>query len=134
MSQDKLLELNPPFSADSICFLWTTHQFIWEAKELLDHWGFDYKATLVWNKNKMGMGSWFRMQCEFCLFGIKGKPSFSNTKWRDIIEEPRREHSRKPDSFYEMVEDTTIGRRLDYFSRESRTGWEQFGNDKEKFK
>ena len=133
MTQSELLELNPPFAKDSVLFLWTTHAFIWDAKELMNEWGFTYKAILVWNKEKIGMGAWLRMQCEFCLIGIKGKPTWDNTKWRDIITEPRREHSRKPDMFYEMVNDITVGRKLDYFSREARQGWEVFGNDVQKF-
>jgi len=67
------------------------------------------------------------------LVGIKGKPHWENTTWRDLIREPRREHSRKPDLFYEMVESVTLGRRLEYFSREKRNGWEVFGNDVAKF-
>lgn len=133
MTQAELKQMKPPFANDCVLFLWTTHAFIWDAKELLDHWGFTYKATIVWDKEKIGMGAWLRMQCEFCLVGIKGKPKWNNTKYRDIIREARREHSRKPESFYEMVEDITIGRRLDYFSREARNGWEAFGNDKNKF-
>lgn len=133
MNQSELLELNPPFANDSVCFLWTTHAFIFDAKELLNKWGFTYKATMVWDKEKMGMGAWLRMQCEFCLVGIKGKPMWNNTKYRDIIREPRREHSRKPDAFYEMVKEITIGRRLEYFSREKREGWDVFGNDTQKF-
>lgn len=133
MTQAQLLELKPPFADDSVCFLWTTQAFIWQAKELLDKWGFTYKATIVWDKEKIGMGAWLRMQCEFCLIGIKGKPAWNNTSWRDIIRESRREHSRKPETFYRMVEEITIGRRLEYFSREQRKGWEVFGNDTEKF-
>jgi len=133
MSQQELLQLEPPFANDSVLFLWTTHAFIWDAKELMDKWGFTYKATMVWNKEKIGMGAWLRMQCEFCLIGIKGKPVWNNTKWRDIITEPRREHSRKPEMFYAMVDDITVGRKLDYFSREARQGWDTFGNDVNKF-
>lgn len=133
MTQAQLLELNIPFADDSVLFLWTTHQFIWDAKELMDKWGFTYKATVVWDKERIGMGAWVRMQCEFCLVGIKGKPTWDNTTWRDIIREPRREHSRKPDAFYQMVEQVTVGRRLEYFSREARKGWEVFGNDTGKF-
>lgn len=133
MNQEQLLKLNPPFAENSVCFLWTTHAFIFDAKALLDKWGFTYKATIVWDKEKIGMGAWLRMQCEFCLVGIKGKPMWNNTKYRDIIREPRREHSRKPDAFYEMVQEITIGRRLEYFSRENREGWEVFGNDTQKF-
>jgi N6-adenosine-specific RNA methylase IME4 len=133
MSQSDLLKLDAPFANDCVLFLWTTHAFIFDAKELLDAWGFEYKATLVWDKERMGMGSWLRMQCEFCLVAVKGKPAWNNTKWRDIIKEPRREHSRKPDTFYELVEDVTVGRRLEFFSREQRHGWASFGNDTEKF-
>ena len=102
-------------------------------RSLLRHWGFTYKATLVWDKERIGMGAWLRMQCEFCLVGIKGKPTWNNTKHRDILREARREHSRKPEAFYEMVEDITVGRRLDFFSRQQRPGWETYGNDREKF-
>jgi N6-adenosine-specific RNA methylase IME4 len=133
MTQTQLLELRPPFADDCVLFLWTTHAFMFDAKELLDSWGFTYKACLVWDKEKIGMGAWLRMQCEFCLVGIKGKPYWNNTTYRDVIREPRREHSRKPDAFYKLVEDVTAGRRLEFFSRERREGWEVFGNDTEKF-
>lgn len=133
MPQAELLKMEPPFASDCVLFLWTTHQFIWDAGELMRKWGFAYKATLVWNKEKMGMGAWLRMQCEFCLIGIRGAPKWSNTRYRDIICEARREHSRKPEAFYEMVESVTVGRRLDYFSREQREGWTAYGNDSSKF-
>ena len=133
MTQEQLLEMNIPAGDNAVMFLWTTHQFIFDAKELLDEWGFQYKATMVWNKEKIGMGAWLRMQCEFCLIGIRGKPYWENTTHRDIITEGRREHSRKPEAFYEMVEAITAGRKLDYFSRQKREGWEVFGNDTEKF-
>jgi N6-adenosine-specific RNA methylase IME4 len=133
MPQADLLKLSPPFANDCVLFLWTTHAFIWDAKQLIDAWGFQYKATLVWDKEKMGMGAWLRMQCEFCLVAIKGKPTWTNTNWRDIIKEPRRQHSRKPDTFYNLVEEVTVGRRLDFFSREQRSGWASFGNDEHKF-
>ncbi len=127
MSQEELKQIEIPAKDNSVMFLWTTHKFLFNAKELLDVWGFDYKACLVWNKEKMGMGAWFRMQCEFCLVGVKGRPFFDNTKWRDIMTESRREHSRKPDVFFDMVNDITTGRKLDYFAREEREAWETFG-------
>ena len=133
MSTQEIKEIELPLMNDSIVFLWTTHKFLPDALDILKEWNLDYKGTLVWNKEKMGMGAWFRMQCEFCLVGIKGKPYWENTKYRDILNEPRREHSRKPDSFFTMVEEITLGRRLEYFSREKRQGWEVFGNDINKF-
>jgi N6-adenosine-specific RNA methylase IME4 len=133
MPQSELLKIELPVKDDAVLFLWTTHAFIFDAKELMDKWGFTYKACMVWNKEKIGMGSWLRMQCEFCLVGIKGKPYWNNTTYRDIITSPRREHSRKPDEFFDMVANITAGRRLEYFSREKRDGWEIFGNDTNKF-
>jgi N6-adenosine-specific RNA methylase IME4 len=49
---------------------------------------------------------------------------------RDIMSEPRREHSRKPDTLYNIINENLIGRKLDYFSREKREGWETFGYEK----
>jgi N6-adenosine-specific RNA methylase IME4 len=133
MSIKEIKEIDMPLMNDSVVLLWTTHKFLPDAFEILKEWKMDYKATLVWNKEKIGMGAWFRMQCEFCLVGIKGKPYWNNTTFRDILNESRREHSRKPDSFFEMIEKITLGRRLEYFSREKREGWEVFGNDVNKF-
>ena len=133
MSIQEITDINVPAKEDCVLFLWTTHAFISESFGIMKKWGFDYKATIVWDKEKIGMGYWFRMQCEFCLVGVKGKPIWTNTTERDIIREARREHSRKPDAFYALVEKITIGNRLDYFSREKRPNWDNYGNDTEKF-
>jgi N6-adenosine-specific RNA methylase IME4/ParB-like chromosome segregation protein Spo0J len=133
MNQEQIKAIELPVKDDAVLFLWTTHQFLFDAKELLDHWGFTYKATMVWDKERIGMGAWLRMQCEFCLVGIKGKPFWENTEHRDIIREARREHSRKPEAFYQIVEKITAGRRLEYFARSAHEGWEVFGNDTTKF-
>lgn len=134
MTQAELKAIELPAAEDCVLFLWTTHKFIWDAKELLDHWGFDYRCMLVWNKQKLGTGNLIRMQCEFCLIGLKGKPTFKDVhNIRDLIEEPRREHSRKPDAFYQLVEELCAGRKLDYFSRQQREGWTTYGNDTDKF-
>jgi len=133
MSTQEIKEIKLPLMENAIVFLWTTHKFLPDAFEILKEWGLEYKATIVWNKEKIGMGAWFRMQCEFCLLGVKGKPYWDNTKHRDIFTETRREHSRKPDSFFDIVNEITLGRKLEYFSREKRKGWDIFGNDINKF-
>jgi N6-adenosine-specific RNA methylase IME4 len=134
MTQQELLALNIPSADNSVMFLWTTQRFIWDARELLEAWGFEYRNIIVWDKQNIGMGDLFRMQCEFCLVGIKGKPLLDNNRaHRDIIQEPRREHSRKPDAFYDMVDALCVGRKLDFFSRQQRQGWVAYGNDTEKF-
>lgn len=133
MSLEQIAAINIPAKDDAVMFLWTTHQFLAPSFKLLLDWGFQYKATLVWDKDKIGMGAWLRMQCEFCLVGIRGKPTWDNTKHRDIIREARREHSRKPEAFYAMVEAITVGTRIDYFSRAERLNWYSYGNDTRKF-
>lgn len=134
MTQEELKAIELPAAEDCVLFLWTTHQFIWDAKELLDHWGFDYRCMLVWNKQQMGTGNLIRMQCEFCLIGLKGKPIFKDVHdVRDLIEESRREHSRKPEKFYQLVGKLCAGRKLDYFSRAQREGWVAYGNETDKF-
>jgi len=133
MSIEQIKKIELPLINDAVVLLWTTHKFLPDAFDILKYWNLEYKATLVWNKEKIGMGAWFRMQCEFCLVGIKGKPYWNNTTFRDILNEPRREHSRKPEGFFKMIEQITLGRRLEYFSREKRDGWEVFGNDIDKF-
>jgi N6-adenosine-specific RNA methylase IME4 len=134
MTQEQLLEMEIAAEDDCVMFLWTTQRFLWDAKELLDEWGFAYRSTIVWDKEKMGMGDLFRMQCEFCLVGIKGKPLLDNpNNLRDIIREARREHSRKPEAFYKLVETLCPYKKLEYFAREQREGYEVYGNDTKRF-
>jgi N6-adenosine-specific RNA methylase IME4 len=133
MKVSEIKEINLPLTDNAVLFLWTTHAFLKDAFEILEHWELKYKATLVWDKERMGMGRTIRLQCEFCLIAFKGNPIFNGSSERDIIREARREHSRKPDAFYQYVERSTIGRKLEYFSREKRTNWEIYGNEVEKF-
>lgn len=133
MSIEQIKAIELPAAENAVIFLWTTHAFLRDAFDILDVWGATYKATMVWNKQKIGMGAWFRMQCEFCLVGIIGRPYWHNTRYPELIEEPRREHSRKPDAFFVLVDNICAGRKLEYFSREARPGWDIFGNDTNKF-
>ena len=133
MTVDQIKKINIPSADDSVMFLWTTHAFLKDSFEILEDWGFNYKATIVWDKVKMGMGRNIRMQVEFCLLGIKGKPIIQGSSERDIITEPRREHSRKPEAFYEMVDRMCIGNKLDYFSRQNRENWEHYGAEQGQF-
>ncbi len=133
MSIEEIGNLSLPSSCDCSLWLWTTHRFIFEAKGIMDLWGFEYKGIVVWDKESLGIGSYLRMQCEFCLLGIKGKPVFLNNDSRDIVREKRREHSRKPDLFYSIIEKLCFGRKLEYFSREERPGYESYGNETSKF-
>jgi len=133
MTVEQIKKIEIPSAEDSVLFLWTTHAFLRDSFDIMKEWGFEYKATIVWDKVKMGMGRNVRMQVEFCLLGIKGKPIIQGSSERDIITEPRREHSRKPEAFYEMVERMCIGNKLDYFSRQTRKNWEHYGAEQGQF-
>jgi|TARA_X000001388_G_scaffold10193_1_gene6316 N6-adenosine-specific RNA methylase IME4/anti-sigma28 factor (negative regulator of flagellin synthesis) len=133
MTVEELKKINIPAKSDCVMFLWTTHAFLKDSFDLLNAWEFNYKATLVWDKVKMGMGRNIRMQVEFCLLATKGKPILDGSGERDIITEPRREHSRKPESFYTKVDNMTVGYKLDYFAREQRKNWFTYGAEVGKF-
>lgn len=133
MTLEEIAAINLPAAPDCVLWLWTTHKFMRHSFDLLDNWGFKDKAILTWVKDRMGLGEWLRSQSEFCIMAVKGKPKVNLTNQTTVIYGPLREHSRKPDEFYAMVDELCIGRKIDWFSRERREGWEQFGNDTAKF-
>jgi N6-adenosine-specific RNA methylase IME4 len=137
MSEEELAEFDvPSISADDChLFCWTTHKFLPSALRLVEAWGFRYVMTMVWHKpggfQPIGLPQY---NCEFALYARKGSPRFVDTKsFFACFEAPRREHSRKPDEFYDVIRRVTDGRRIDVFSRENRDGFEQFGNEADKF-
>jgi len=116
-------------------FLWTTQKYLSVAFEILRCWGFRHIFTMVWHKNA-GMQPFNLPQynCEFILFGRKGGLQFNNTKqFQTCFSALRREHSRKPDEFYELVRRVSPAPRLDMFSRERRDGFDQYGNEASKY-
>jgi len=133
MSLEEIEALQLPAADDCVLWLWTTHKFMRDSFKLLDTWGFRDVAIVTWAKDRMGLGSWLRSQSEFCIMAVKGKPPVRLTNQTTIIDGPLREHSRKPDSFYELVNSLCVGAKLDYFSREKREGWAQVGNTTDLF-
>ncbi len=137
MDENELSELSVQnLSADDChLFCWTTHKHLPVAFRLLERWGFRYVCTLVWHKpggfQPIGLPQY---NCEFVLYARKGSPEFIDTKaFNCCFEAPRREHSRKPDEFYELIKRVTDEPRIDFFSRELREGFDQFGNETRKF-
>lgn len=118
---------------DSILWLWATNAFMVEAHEVARAWGFEVKTILTWAKDRMGVGDWLRGQTEHCLMAIKGKPVVNLTNQTTLLNGPMREHSRKPNEFYTMVDALCIGRKCELFSREERKGWKSFGAEIGKF-
>ena len=118
---------------DCILWLWTTNAFMAEAYRCLDAWGFSAKTILTWDKERIGIGHWLRNVTEHCLVAVRGKPVVNLTNQSTLIKEPRREHSRKPEGFYKLVEGLCPGSKLEMFSRQAREGWQSWGGETEKF-
>ena len=106
-----------------ILWLWTTNAFMRQAFECLDAWGFENKTILTWVKDKMGTGDWLRGKTEHCLMAIKGKPIITLTNQTTALSGPLREHSRKPDEFYALVDSLCPGNKAEWFARTMREGW-----------
>ena len=134
MSVDEIKAIKLPAMDDCMLWLWTTNTFIHDAFHVLEKWGFERKSILTWVKSGLGIGYWLRNKTEHSILAIKGRPFHDpHTNESTVIHAPRREHSRKPNEFYEMVARMCLGRKLDYFSTESRPGWFQCGNEIDKF-
>jgi N6-adenosine-specific RNA methylase IME4 len=118
---------------DCILWLWTTNAFVWEAFEVLDAWGFNYKTNLTWVKDRMGTGDWLRGKTEHCLMAVRGKAVVTLTNQTTALSGAVREHSRKPAEFYALVESLCPGNKLDVFGRERRAGWEVWGAEADNF-
>ncbi len=116
-----------------ILWLWTTNAFMRDAYKLLDAWGFQEKTILTWVKDRMGMGDWLRGQTEHCILAVRGKPTVVLTNQTTALHGPMREHSRKPDEFYALVESICPGSKVEMFCRTPRAGWAKWGAETEKF-
>jgi N6-adenosine-specific RNA methylase IME4 len=118
---------------NAILWLWTTNAHLRVAFDVIEAWGFEYRTLLTWVKDKMGTGEWLRGQTEHCMLAVRGKPIFLHGNHATVLEAARREHSRKPEEFYALVESSCPGGKVELFGRERRTGWKSYGNDTERF-
>ena len=119
---------------DALLFMWATSPKVWEACSVIDAWGFTYRTSMVWVKDRIGMGYWARQRHELILVASRGSPPAPEPSARpdSVIEAPRREHSRKPDALYEILEamyPEWDGRRVELFARRPRPGWLPWGNE-----
>jgi N6-adenosine-specific RNA methylase IME4 len=123
------------FGKDSVLFFWTTDRHLWDgsAKAVLDAWGFERRANMVWHKPHIGLGAFARNQHEQLIIGVRGNfPApeshlrnatvFSGEAWCD-------QHSAKPNRLYELIEQSYpgIAPRLELFARQKRDGWDGYG-------
>lgn len=138
----------PPMTTEEICalpvveraerncilWLWTTNAFLLrDAPRVLDAWGFQEKTVMTWVKDRMGTGDWLRGKTEHCILAVRGKPTIQLTNQTTELRGVVREHSRKPESFYDLVEALCPGTKLEMFAREPREGWARWGAESELF-
>jgi N6-adenosine-specific RNA methylase IME4/ribosomal 50S subunit-recycling heat shock protein len=140
MSEDEIAafwkdEIADRLVTDCHLFLWTTHKYLPAGLRLLAGFGFRYVLTMVWHKpGGFQPHDLPQYNCEFILYGRRGSPLFIETKnFFCCFSAPRREHSRKPDEFYDTIRRVTGGSRIDVFSREAREGFAQYGNEMGRF-
>lgn len=119
-------------------YLWVPNALVPEGLHVLEAWGFRYVSNLVWYKTRKdggpdgrGVGFYFRNVTELLLFGVRGSlrtldPARSRV---NLVAQRKREHSRKPDEFYKLIEDCSPGPYLELFARHPRPGWVSWGNE-----
>ena len=140
MQDEEIYQLPIKEIADENCvlFLWVTFPKLLQGLETIKQWGFQYKAcAFTWvKKNKVsdsffwGMGHWTRANAECCLLATKGKPKRVSKGVHQVVYEPIREHSRKPDCVRDrIVELCGDLPRIELFARQKVDGWDCWGNE-----
>lgn len=140
MSLDELKAMHPQIDSwaaeDCALFLWATPPTIEWAFELIDAWGFTYKTFgFIWMKTTkkgspfIGMGHYTRANAEPCLLSIRGRMPPQDKGVSQVIQVPRRTHSRKPDETYERIERMYDGPYLELFARKRCENWDAWGNE-----
>jgi N6-adenosine-specific RNA methylase IME4 len=118
-------------------YLWVPNALIVEGLETIKRWGFTYKTMIVWYKTRKdggpdgrGVGFYFRNVTEVVLFGVRGglRTLPPGRRQVNLIASQKREHSRKPDELYPLIEDCSPGPYLELFARHPRLGWTSWGN------
>ena len=120
------------------CYVWVPNALLPEGLSVLAAWGFAYKSNLIWHKVRKdggsdgrGVGFYFRNVTEILLFGTRGKNARTLPPGRrqvNLIATRKREHSRKPDEQYALIEACSAGPYLELFGRGVRPGWTVWGN------
>lgn len=128
-------------AATAHLYLWVPNALLPDGLRVMAAWGFQYKSNLVWRKIRKdggsdgrGVGFYFRNVTELVLFGVRGKNARTLQAGRtqvNYLETRKREHSRKPDELYDIIEACSPGPRMELFARGRREGWTVWGNQAE---
>ena len=124
-------------------YLWVPNALLADGLQVMAHWGFTYKTNLIWYKvrkdggpDRRGVGFYFRNVTEMLLFGVRGKNARTLQPGRsqeNILVSQKREHSRKPDEQYALIEQCSPGPFMELFARGPRPGWFVWGNQAEDY-
>lgn len=124
-------------------YLWVPNALLPEGLAVMRAWGFEYKSNLVWHKVRKdggsdgrGVGFYFRNVTELVLFGVRGARARTLAPGRrqvNLLATRKREHSRKPDELYGIIEACSLGPYLELFARGARPGWRSWGNQSESY-
>lgn len=123
---------------DAHLYLWCPNALLPQGLRVMEAWGFRYVSNLVWEKIRLdgapdgrGVGFYFRNVTELLLFGVRGRLRTLDPGRRQVnlVRTRKREHSRKPDEFSELIEACSPGPRLELFARYPREGWSAWGNE-----
>jgi N6-adenosine-specific RNA methylase IME4 len=134
------LDIGGLAAKNAVLFLWSVWPRIFDARAVIESWGFQYKTkAFTWVKSRrngfgfhFGMGYYTRANDEPCLLATRGNMPVAVHDELALIYSPVREHSRKPDEQYGKIERLYPGRRyLELFARRRRSGWDVFGNQVE---
>lgn len=130
MSTGQLMAMKLPAKQNCLLFLWATTPLIHRALFLMNHWGFYYRTTIYWIKERrIGLGYWFRGNAEICYLGTKGEVDPFRSSKRNVISSVSKGHSQKPEEFFELIEPYCLEPKLEMFARKKRPGWKSFGNE-----
>lgn len=124
-------------------YLWVPNAMLAEGLSVMSQWGFTYKTNLIWYKvrrdggpDRRGVGFYFRNVTEMILFGVRGRGARTLAPGRsqeNMIVSRKREHSRKPDEQYPLIESCSPGPRIELFARQHRDGWYCWGDEPDRF-
>jgi N6-adenosine-specific RNA methylase IME4 len=124
--------------AEETChlYLWATNNYLQDAFKAMAEWGFKYKTTITWVKDRIGLGQYFRGMTEHCLFGVKGNLPCKiidgrRQQGRTVIIAPKTKHSEKPEEMRKMIEMVSYGPYIELFARKKVPGWDVWGNEVE---
>jgi N6-adenosine-specific RNA methylase IME4 len=133
VSLEELQSLPVPDLAAERCHLhmWATaNNFVFDAKEIIESWGFRVVGNFVWVKPQLGHGNYWRQSHEILLTAVRGEDDrFDDRSLRSWMSAPRGRHSEKPDAIYELLQRASPGPRLEIYARQIRRGWFGWGHE-----